>query len=76
MAKRKYPWEAWLSNPKTVLRRGVDYDLSQSMMHQSIRNAASLRGIRAHVTDTGAGMIIEIPRPEEAELGEPLVARG
>lgn len=60
MAARKYPWEQWFGQKRTVLRRGVDYQLSQSMMHQMIRNNASRRRLRVRIADTGTGMIVEV----------------
>lgn len=67
MAKRKYPWEQWFGRRLTVLKRGVDYDISQGMMYQTIRNNASQRMVRVRVRETVDGMIIEV-------LGEPVHA--
>lgn len=61
MAKRsKYDWEAWFGQPITVLSRGVDYQLSQSMMYQTIKNNAHQRGVRVRVRDHGTYMVIEV----------------
>lgn len=67
MAKRKYPWEQWFGRRLTVLKRGVDYDISQGMMYQTIRNNASQRMVRVRVRETVDGMTIEV-------LGEPVHA--
>lgn len=59
---RKYPWETWFGRERTVLERGIDYHISQSMMHQTIRNNASQRGLKVRVKDTGSGMTIEVTK--------------
>lgn len=60
MAARKYPWEEWFGKPRTVVRRGIDYQISQGMMYQTIRNNASMRRMRVHVEDIGTGMVINV----------------
>ena len=60
MASRMYPWEEWFNKPHTVLRRGVHYHVSQSIMHQMIRNNASKRGIRVRLIDTDDEIIINV----------------
>lgn len=60
-AYRKYRWEVWLSEPRTVLVRGRDYQCSQSTMSQTIRNNASKRGVRIHLTDLGDSLVLEVP---------------
>ena len=77
--RRKYPWEAWFGQPRTVIKYGVDYKLSQTMMYITIRNNASLRGLRIRLEDTRDGFIIETigrisdtapyPKPETALTG-------
>lgn len=59
-ASRKYAWKEWFNQPRTVLVRGVDYELSQSMMYQTIKNSASRLRKRVYVEDTGTGMVIEV----------------
>lgn len=67
--RRKYAWEAWFAGGRVVLSRGVHYDCSQSTMAQSVRNAASQRGLRVRIEDTGTEIILEvvgaIPRPNQ-----------
>ncbi len=58
MALRKYPWEIWFSAPRMVLRRGVDYHISQAMMYQTVRNNASRRALIVRVEDAGDAIII------------------
>ena len=59
-ARRKYRWEEWLTQPYTVLVRGIDYDCSQSCMTQSIRNKASKIGVRVSITDNRDSIEIRI----------------
>lgn len=59
-AKRKYNWEEWFGRPTTTIVRGVDYHCSQAMMWMMVRNAARQRGVRARVTDTHEGILIEV----------------
>ncbi len=59
-APRKYKWEVWFDQPRTVLVRGVDYRCSQSSMVAGIRNAASTRGVRVRLTDTGDSITIGV----------------
>lgn len=73
--RRKYPWEEWFSRARTELVRGTDYEVSQSIMYQTIRNNAWQRAIRVNITDTGHSMIIEvvgrtdaIPHPDQATV--------
>lgn len=67
-ARRKYPWELWFSRPRVVIVRGIDYDCSQATMVQSIRNAASIRGVGVGVQDKGTAISIEVrnalPHPD------------
>lgn len=58
--RQKYKWELWFVRDKTVIRRGVDYDCSQSSMCQSIRNAATKHGVRVHLKDDGDAITIEV----------------
>lgn len=58
--KQKYDWNAWFGQPRTVLHRGIDYHISQSMMYQTIVNSASKRGVRVKVKDQGSYMVIEV----------------
>lgn len=60
MARRKYPWEEWLSNPRTVLRAGVDYHISQYHMAVTIRNNASMRGAKISLKDMRDGFVITV----------------
>ncbi len=66
-AKRKYRWEQWFAEPRTVLLRGVDYECSQSTMVAAIRNRASERGLRVRVVDNGDSIMVEV-RGERAGL--------
>lgn len=72
MAQRKYPWEVWFGKSHTVIVRGVDYHLSQSMMWQTIRNNARLRRVRLRITDCDDSFVIEVlgarPRPNKAPV--------
>lgn len=64
-ARRKYKWDIWFGQPRTVLTRGVDYQCSQATMAQTVRNNASQRGLRVSVTDTGDSIVIEIVGEQE-----------
>ncbi len=57
-AHRKYPWEVWFSQPRTVLVRGRDYDIDNLMMWQTIKNNASKYGVRVKVIDNDGGLIL------------------
>lgn len=59
-ARRKYPWEMWFGTPRTVLYRGVDYHLSQSIMYQTIYNNARLYRMLVRVTDCHDSFIVEV----------------
>jgi hypothetical protein len=60
-AKRKYRWEKWFGQRRTVLVRGVDYECSQSAMVGMIRSAASRRyGVRVSVVDRDNTIDIEV----------------
>ena len=73
MAKRIYPWEAWLrrveAGKKVRLHRGADYACSQSAMVQQIRDAASHLGVSIRIRDTNSGLVIE-PREATDALAE------
>jgi hypothetical protein len=56
----RYLWDKWFAEPRTVLVRNIDYHCSQSSMSQMTRNAASKRGLRVRLTDTGDSIIIEV----------------
>lgn len=58
--KRIYPWEEWFRARRITLLRGVHYGCSQSTMAQTIRNNASLRGLRVRIEDIGTGLIMEV----------------
>lgn len=60
MALGKYPWSSWFARTRVEIVRGVDYTISQSTMHQSIRNAASKAGVSVRLQDTGGSIIIEV----------------
>lgn len=60
MAQRKYPWEAWFDEERFVIQRGVHYQISQSSMHQTIRNNASARGLRVHIEDLNDAFYIQV----------------
>lgn len=73
--KRKYPWEKWFGGGFAILLRGVDYHCSQSTMTQSIRNRASLEGLKVKIEDTGTEIILtviggrnEIPHTDKAAV--------
>lgn len=74
-AKRKYQWEQWFGQRRTVLVRGVDYECSQSAMVGMIRNAASRRyNVRVGVVDMDNTIIIEVVgdtlNPDKAAVTE------
>lgn len=50
-AHRKYPWEVWFSQPRTVLVRGRDYHIDSLTMFQTIKNNATKYGVRVKVID-------------------------
>ena len=68
MAFNKYPWDVWLGQPRTVIKRGQDYKLSQSMMHQTVRNRASQRGISVSLDDLGDSIVIEVTGRTRGEV--------
>lgn len=47
----KYDWERWFRLRRFQLRRGEDYDCSQSAMSQQVRNAASQRSLRVSIVE-------------------------
>ena len=55
-----YPWDSWLARDRIVLRRGKDYQCSQSVMAQQIRNAAVQRGLRVSLEDRLDSFLIHI----------------
>ena len=59
--RRIYKWEQWLTAPRTILVRGVDYHCSQSTMAGMVRNNASMRGVRVRVVDNRDSIVIEVP---------------
>lgn len=59
-AKRKYRWDEWFMEPRTVLVRGRDYHCSQSAMTGQLRNRASDRGIRIRLVDRGDSIVLEV----------------
>lgn len=59
-AERKYWWEKWFGQPKTMLVRGVDYHCAQAIMWQTVRNNARQKGVKARVTDIHDGILIEV----------------
>ena len=67
--RRKYLWEEWLSRPRTVLSRNVHYHCSQSTMAQMTRNAASARGVRVRLTDTGTEIVVEVVGARDTYVG-------
>lgn len=73
-AHRKYQWELWFGQPVTQLVRGLDYKCSQAIMWQTVRNNARQRGVKARVTDTHGGILIEvlseIPHPDTSAVVE------
>ena len=58
--KRKYRWEEWFGQPRTVIVRGVDYHCSTAVMWQQVRNNAYARGIKCRVRDEGDQLVIEV----------------
>lgn len=66
--QRKYPWEEWFKEKITVIVRGEDYDCSQSSMVQSIRNRATLDGLKVKVIDTDTEIIIVVMGRREDEV--------
>ena len=62
----KYDWNTWFGQNRTVLHRGTDYHISQSMMFQSIKNNAYRRGFKVNVTDHNDYIVIEVlSRPND-----------
>lgn len=60
-----YAWDRWFGKDEFRLVRGVDYQCSQSTMCQSVRNAASKRGIRVSIRDNGNGIVVRVKRMED-----------
>ncbi len=61
MSRRsKYDWDDWFGQDRVVLHRGIDYHISQSMMHQSIKNNASRCGVRVKLRDHGNYIVVEV----------------
>jgi len=58
--RRKYPWEEWFSKPRTVIKRGLDYEISQSMMYLTVMNNARARKVRIKCEDTGIAIVINV----------------
>jgi hypothetical protein len=71
-AKRKYPWEEWFGQPRTVLVRGIDYHCGQGIMWQQIRNSAVRYGVRVRLHDENDRIVIEvisaISHPDKAPI--------
>lgn len=67
MARRKYPWEVWFGQPRTVLVRGVDYKLSQFMMCQTIVNNRWRCKYRVNVKDIGTAIVINVAISENED---------
>ena len=59
-AHRKYNWELWFGQATTKLIRGVDYQIPQAIMWQTVRDNARRRGVSCRVTDTHDGILIEV----------------
>lgn len=68
MSVSKYPWSSWFGQKHTVIRRGVDYKISQSMMYQTIRNNASARGLRVKIEDNNDSLTIEVIGDKTSEV--------
>ena len=61
MSRRsKYDWGSWFGRPRTVLHRGIDYHISQSMMYQTIKNNACRRGVSVKLRDCGDYIVLEV----------------
>lgn len=60
MAKQKYAWDEWFIQGHFTLKQGVDYSISQSAMSQSIRNNASMRGLRVNIEDMGNSIVVNV----------------
>lgn len=58
--QNKYAWDEWFVQGQFTLKKGVDYQVSQSTMHQTIRNNASQRGLRVSIIDTGTELIVKV----------------
>ncbi len=66
--RRLYDWGQWFRTRSITLFRGTHYWVSQSVMYQMIRNAASKHGMRVRLTDRGNCIDVEVigdakPRP-------------
>lgn len=58
-----YDWDRWFSLSSITLRRGRDYNCSQSAMVQQIRNVASARGVRVEILDRADHIHLQVERP-------------
>ena len=68
MRQRLYDWDKLIvAGARFKLRRGHEYDCSQSAIVQQIRNAAAGRDKRAKIKDTGRAVVVEI----EEQKAEP-----
>ena len=53
-----YPWDSWFLKERFVIKRGLDYKCSQSVMAQQIRNAAVQRDLRVSLEDLEDGFLV------------------
>jgi hypothetical protein len=60
MPKPLYHWDAVFRKGKWHWRRGRDYHCGTSSIAQQIRNAASRRGHRVHLTETENGITVAV----------------
>jgi hypothetical protein len=67
--RRLYFWEEWFRQGHFTVFRGTHYWISQAVMYQMIRNAASRYGVRVRLTDRGDSIEIEV-------VGETVKSRG
>lgn len=58
--KIRYNWDEWFGNKIALLRRGIEYNCSQSAMASMVRNNASMRRIKVRLTDMDTSILVEV----------------
>lgn len=56
---RKYKWEKWFSGCTFRIKRGKDYEITQSAMAGQVRSYASKLGISISLVDEGDSIYVE-----------------
>lgn len=67
---QKYPWERWFKRDHFTLRRGVDYNVSQSMFDRMLRHAGRVRGYSLSVVDTDDGFSVWVRARRQVSLAD------